>query len=529
MRLERHRLVETGRDGMSGGSRTEYSIRNATVAMVAKVMAILLGYLTRVVFTRLFTADYVSVNGLLTNVLSALNMTELGVSTAMVYAMYGPAARGDREKQKSLMRLYSRLYKIITLVVLLIGAVMYPILLLLIRQQPRVEDLGLIYALFVSYSVSSYFLAYKGMIFLVMQENYINDLLESGFLVLQNVIQIGVLFATRNYILFLLVYVACILLRNICTSVWAGRKYPFLLEKNVEPMEETERKEIYRNVRAMLMHKIGLVGINNTDNLILTGIVGFLAVGRYSNYYLIIGSIRQIIDKTVQGIVGSVGNLGVEAEKPHVKKIFRVTFFSVSWIYGFAAICLYQLLDPFVALSFGRQYVFTGAVTAVLCLNLYLNGVRQAVLIFRDALGLFWYDRYKTIAESLVNLVVSILLAYKLGTVGVFLGTTVSIVSVSIWIEPLVLYKRYFNESMAPYFAAFFKQMTAILLAGGATWLLCGQIPGEGLSGLLLRGVVCLVIPNLVLLLVFCRTWEFRTLWNKVIPVLRQRFFRRGA
>ena len=512
---------------MAEGSRTEYSMRNATVAMVAKILAILFGYFTRVVFTRIFSEDYVSVNGLLTNVLSALNMTELGVGTAMVYAMYGPVARGDREKQKSLMLLYGQLYKVIALVVLVIGAVMYPILMLLIRRQPQVDHLLLIYALFVAYSLSSYFLAYKGMIFLVMQENYINELLESGFLVLQNVIQIGVLLLTRNYILFLLVYVACILLRNLCTARWAGKKYPFLLEKNIRPMEESERKEIYRNVGAMLMHKVGLVGINNTDNLILTGWVGFLAVGRYSNYYLIIGSVRQIIDKTVQGIVGSVGNLGAAEGKERVKKIFRTTFFCVNWIYGFAAICMYELLDPFVGLSFGERYVFQGAVTAVLCLNLYLNGMRQAVLIFRDALGLFWYDRYKTVVESLCNLVVSILLAQRLGAVGVFLGTTVSIVTVSLWVEPLVLYRQYFGQSPGAYFAAFGQYGLCVAAAGWVTHLVCGAMPDGGVTGLLLRGLVCLILPNLILLVLFHRRDEVRLLWNRMAPLLRRKLLRR--
>lgn len=513
---------------MAEVNRTEYSMRNASVAMVAKILAIFCGYLTRVVFTHTFTADYVSLNGLLTNVLSALNLSELGIGTALVYAMYGPAARGDKEREKSLMLLYGQMYKVIALVVLVIGAIMYPILMILMNKQPQVENLLLVYILFVSYSISSYFLAYKSMIFLVMQENYINELLDSGFLVLQNLLQIVILLTSRNYILFLLIYVGCILLRNLTTSAWAERRYPFLREKNVSPMAQEEKKEIYRNVRAMLMHKIGLVGINNTDNLILTGIVGLLAVGSYSNYYLVIGSVRQIIDRTVRGIVGSVGNLGATASKDHIKKIFWTAFFCVNWIYGFAAICMFGILDLFVGLSFGQQFVFPKTVTAVLCLNLYLNGLRQAVLIFRDTLGLFWYDRYKTIVESVVNLVVSILLARQLGTVGVFLGTTVSIVGVSIWVEPLVLYKEYFKDSMIPYFIRFSLYVLATLLTGAMTAGLCGLVGGSDLTQLLRRGFICLTLPNLIFLLLFFRSKEFRQVWERVIPVLRRKILRRS-
>lgn len=513
---------------MAEGSRTEFSMRNATVAMIAKILAIICGYFTRVVFTHNFAAEYVSVNGLLINVLSALNLTELGVGTALVYALYGPAARGDKEREKSLMLLYGKMYKVIALVVLIIGTLMYPVLLILLKNQPQVEHFPLIYFLSVFYSVSSYFLAYKGMIFLVMQESYISELMESGFLVLQNLLQIWALLVTRNYILFLLISVGCILVRNFVTSIWAERRYPFLKEKDIRPMEREERKGIYKNVRAMLMHKIGLVGINNTDNLILTGIVGLLSVGCYSNYYLVIGSIRQIIEKTVQGIVGSVGNLGATSDKDHIKKIFCATFFCVNWIYGFASICMFGLLDLFVEISFGKQFVFPATVTAILCVNLYLNGLRQAALIFRDTLGLFWFDRYKTIVESVVNLVTSIVLAKYLGAAGVFLGTTVSIVSVSIWVEPFVLYKEFFQESMAPYFVRFILYSLVTALAGGATVWACGLIGGAGLTGLLCRVPVCLILPNVIFLLAYCRDKEFRQVWDRVIPVLRRKLLRRS-
>ena len=56
----------------------------------------------------------------------------------------------------------------------------------------------------------------------------------------------------------------------------------------------------------------------------------------------------------------------------------------------------------------------------MIVLNFYLNGMRQNVLAFRNALGLFWNDRYKPIIESAINLVVSIMLAKKYGIVGVF-------------------------------------------------------------------------------------------------------------
>ena len=74
--------------------------------------------------------------------------------------------------------------------------------------------------------------------------------------------------------------------------------------------------------------------------------------------------------------------------------------------------------------------------------QLFINGTRKAVLTFRDSMGLFWFDRYKALAEAALNLVLSILLVRQYQTLGVFIGTFLSTILTSVWVEPFVLYRR---------------------------------------------------------------------------------------
>ena len=80
---------------MKQKSRTEYSVMNTSVAFVAQVSAILMGFFTRVVFTRMLSEGYVGINGLFTDILNILSLSELGVGTAITYALYAPIAKGD--------------------------------------------------------------------------------------------------------------------------------------------------------------------------------------------------------------------------------------------------------------------------------------------------------------------------------------------------------------------------------------------------------------------------------------------------
>ena len=44
---------------MEERSRTEYSVRNTAAAMISRILALIMGFLTRVVFTHTLSAAYV--------------------------------------------------------------------------------------------------------------------------------------------------------------------------------------------------------------------------------------------------------------------------------------------------------------------------------------------------------------------------------------------------------------------------------------------------------------------------------------
>ncbi len=513
---------------MEKKSRTEYSALNTSAAMISRALTILVGYFTRVVFTHLLSESYVGLNGLLLDVVNVLSFTELGIGTAITYALYKPVADGSTEKQKSLMRLYRNLYWMVAAVVLCAGLLVLPFMDVLIKNRADVEHLTLIYLMYLANAALSYLFNYKRALLDVHQLLYIGVFYYSGFLLLQYIMQIVILILTKNFLLYLLAALVCTLCGGIGLARRADRMFPFLREKQVQPLPKEERREISQNIRAMLMHKIGSTIVNSTDNLLLSSMVGIGSVACYSNYYLIIGSVRQVLNQMFQGITASVGNLGITEDEKHIRKILEAAFFMGQWIYGFVAICLYEILSLFVEISFGAQYVYEQGIVLILCVNFFVTGMRQAVLVFRDTMGLFWYDRYKSVAEALINLVSSILLARLYGTAGVFIGTLISTLTTSAWVEPLVLYRVRLKASPARYFGKYALYTLVILCAALATDYVCGMIPGSGWRLLLRRLPVCIVIPNLFLLLCYHRTWEFRLLMNKGIRLLKERLRRKA-
>lgn len=514
---------------MTERSRTEYSAINTTVAVISRMVAILMGFVTRVIFTHTLSESYVGINGLFTDILNVLSLTELGVGTAITYALYRPIAEKDIRRQQILMRMYRTFYRGTAICVAVAGLALIPFMDVFMKNRPDVDHLILIYLLYLANSVLSYLLVYKRTLIEAYQMNYLVLMYQTAFLVIQDICQIVILVTTHNFILFLVIYIVCTVMNNVLISKKADQLFPYLKEPCHEKLPETERHDIFRNIKAMLMHKLGNVVVNNTDNLILSSFVGVITVGVYSNYYLLIGSIRQVLDQVFAGITASVGNLGATEESDRIQDIFELSFFIGQWLYGFAAICLYELLNPFVEISFGKSYVFTRDIVLILCINFFINGTRKAVLTFRDSMGLFWFDRYKALVEAALNLVISIVLVKMWGTLGVFLGTLASTLLTSVWVEPYVFYKHRLRKSPAHFYLQYAVYVVIMAVVWIVTDRICNNVTGSLWFILLVRLLICVIVPNVLLLVVYFRKKEFIRLRGRAAAMLEKRRKRHGT
>ena len=113
----------------------------------------------------------------------------------------------------------------------------------------------------------------------------------------------------------------------------------------------------------------------------------------------------------------------------------------------------------------GKNYLFDLLIVAILCINFYFAGIRKSVQTFREATGLFYMDRWKSVIEALVNIGCSVALGMKYGVMGIFLGTTITYLFTCNFIEPFILYKYCFKKKFRTYCIDFFKRIIILILA----------------------------------------------------------------
>ena len=502
--------------------RTENSIRNTVYGLGGQLLGVIFSFASRTLFIYILGANYLGVNGLFGNILSMLSLAELGVGSAIIYSMYKPLAENDEGKIKAIMGLYATAYRIIGCAVALLGISLLPFLNFLIRDKPKIPNLSIIYLLFLGNSVITYFFAYKSSLIMADQKNYINTINQVRFTFAQNIIQMTLLFITKNYLLYLTVQVIVSFFMNYSISKKADKMYPFLKNGKKEYLDKECKKSIFKNTGAMMSHKVGGVVVNSTDNILISTFVGVYWVGLYSNYVMIIGMINGILSQIFTALTASVGNLNaIESDKKSYD-VFNILFFMNFWVYGFCSICLLILFNPFIIVWLGSKYIMNDYVVIMIVVNFFVMGMRQTVLLYNTTLGLFWNYRFKPWFEAVINLIASIILLKKFGIAGVFLGTFISTMTTSFWVEPYILYKRGFKMPIKLYFVNYIRYTVITIIATIIAQLICSYFITFTILSLACKALICLIIPNLLFVVLFYKTKEFKHLQKMVNSMLHK-------
>lgn len=503
--------------------RLKYALKNLITAWTGQFLLILVKFVTRMLFARYLDAVYLGIDGIFTNIISVLSLAELGVGRAISYSLYKPLADNNIPLLKSLMQYYKKLYQIMGMAIGVIGICLTPFLFYLSEDLPDIPNLKFIFLLYVLNTVLSYFCSYRTSLLNADQKKYIYLSNHYIFYILMNLTQIIILYFTQNFFLFIAFQTLFTMAENLNIAYIAGKKYPFLKDKEIIQLGSKNRTEIWSNTKNITLGRIGNTIINTSDTLILAKLFGTVSVGVYSNYLLVISSLTAILRQFVDAILPSIGNLYAKEEREKTIRIFYVTNFLNAWIYVFASICLYCLIQPFIFAWLGGSFLMPFPVVAVLILRFFIQGMRDTVCIYREGMGLFRSERWKNLAEALLNIVFSIGLVGKFGIIGVFAGTVISAAVVGIWVEVRELYNNGFLEPQRHYYIRYAAYAAVGLFAGNITAILCGLIEGSAYIKIVGRLLICLVVPNTIWILVWFRSSTFQFLLGVVKTLFKNR------
>lgn len=506
--------------------RTRNSVKNTFVSVFMYVLVMLFGFISQNFFLTYLGDTYNGLNGLFKSIISVMSVAELGFAQAIVYNMYQPIASRDFKTLSSLLSFYKKVYRIVALVVAVVGLCIMPFIPRMAQGGDVPESLYLLFGLYLIDTVSSYLLSYKRSIFYADQKQYYINIIHIGYVLLLNGLQIALMILTRNFVIYLLLRIICQILENVIISLYADKKYPELKQYRKEKLPGAVKTDILRKVKGLCFHQIGFSVVKGTDYMIISTAksLGVLVTGMYYNYNIIIDAINSLFTNVFNSITSSIGNLLLEGKKDRSYRIFKNMLFINAAIYTTVAAGVLCCIEPVIQLWIGDGYLLDRWVLVIIVINMFLNGMRYTSNSFKSAGGVFYEDRHVPIIESVVNLVLSLVFLYFFGLAGVLLGTICSNLVIFLYGHPKYVYGKLFDQ---PYFRFLLDYGVYFLLAAvvcAVSLFLSGLIIIENtLLAFFVKGVVAVAVSIVGFVVCFFRTEEFSYSLNLVKNLIRRR------
>lgn len=509
-------------------SRTKNSFRNYGMSAISQVANILLNFIERTVFIKLLSIEYLGVNGLFSNILFLLSLAELGVGSAITYMMYKPIANNDIKKVAAYNQLFRNIYNFVGVFVLVVGLSLTPFIYGLIKEPPHiVENLYVIYALYVLNTSITYFFTYKRSLLIAYQKEYVNDLNIIEFAIIKDIVLIVLLFLFRNFYFYLLAQILITFASNLAISVKTNRLFPEVVEIKDSKVSREEIRIIAKNTLAMVCHKIGSVVVSGTGNIFISYYVGLALVGIYSNYLMIANCARAIVGKGISTLTASFGNYVATHNNEETYGVFKKIYFINFLVSLFIAVLFGVLVDPFVTVWLGEDFLLDHKTLLIIVVNtLFFYQLRIPCQMVINTYGLFWQIKWKSIFEALINLACSFLFTAYMGwgIMGIMLASLVSNISTNIWWEPYAATKYGLKIPLKWYFEEFFKNVfifaLIIVLLHYATMIMSEM---SIISNMFLRTIASFLVISVVVFIFYRNTEEFSYTKSIVVKYLKNK------
>lgn len=493
------------------------SVINVSVSIFFKIILAV-----GLIVIRRFLIKYVGnevngLNSLYLSIVGFLAVAELGVGGAITFCMYKPIVDGDKGKVAALYQLFKKAYLAIGGIIFIVGVAALPALPFLAKDYASLDvDLYLTFFLMLVSVVLSYMFSAKTSLINAYKDNYITTTISSCGMILQYVLQIVTLVLTRSFVWYLVCRIVAVSLQWIATELCTRVRHKDIISYDKQSLDVETKGQLLKNIKAMFMHRIGGVLVLSADSMIISAFIGVVMLGKYSNYTTIVTGMTSIITLLFTPLTSIIGHMFV-SDAEETKKYYNF-FYTVNFAVGFVFFLgYYAVIDDLIILLFGTGLEVSRAVSFVITVNYFVQFMRQATLLFKDATGTFYNDRWKPLFEGLINVILSIAFVVMFtrwfgedfGIVGVIVATIITNLTICHIVEPYVLYKHAFNSSVRSHYLRNYTCIAVFIVALTAMNF-CLQTVDNVWTELLVNGCISILFSFVIVILAFIMNKDFR-------------------
>ena len=419
--------------------------RNIKAGIINKIILMAFPFVINYFINIYLGIEYLGVKSLFASILTVLNLSELGFSSAMVYHMYEPIANDNYVKINALLNLYNKVYKVIGMTITILGIFLMPLLPLLIKGgAPDNLNIYIVYIIeLVNTSISYFLFGYRQSLLVAYQRE---DVISITGLVCQTglkLLQILLLVFSKNYYYFILCTPFFTVLNNILIYVFTQKMFPFARCEGI--LNKADISSIKKLVTGTFIQKACDATRNSLDSICISAFIGLSLTAIYNNYYTIFSYVNLGLSVILSAITACVGNhLITKSKNDNFEEMEKIDFLYLG-IHGFCTIMIASLIQPCMCLWMGEDMLLPLKTLILYSLYFYAGGIGKVRAVYYSAKGLWWEMRFRSIAETICNVILNIGLGYLYGLNGIIFATIISLLIVNFIWGNIILFKSYFG------------------------------------------------------------------------------------
>ena len=123
---------------------------------------------------------------------------------------------------------------------------------------------------------------------------------------------------------------------------------------------------------------------------------------------------------------------------------------------------------------------------------------------------------------GIINLVFDVILGRLWGTFGIYFATLIARAMTNLWYEPYAIYRYGLKKSHVLYAKRYLRFTIILFVAGSICLLICRPFHFPIIVNIIVKILVCSVVPNAIFYLCFRRTREFKYLSGSVKHIIEK-------
>jgi O-antigen/teichoic acid export membrane protein len=242
---------------------------------------------------------------------------------------------------------------------------------------------------------------------------------------------------------------------------------------------------------------------------------------------LVLHTAQSLFSQIGAAFTTSFGNFTAIEDKTKIYKVYKKSRFIMNWMAAIIAICFMVLIQVFIALIFGENYVLNWAIVIILTLYLYAYLNNTILISVQNAMGLHKLDSLQMVFQTILNIILSIVGGILIGLKGILLGSLISMLIFSTLFKGNVIYEKVFNVRKFEYIKCLLNEYLRFLLVGVMIFFTTNFILiGANIFYWLIKGVIVFVLANVAFLAVSLFNPEIKSVKGMVLKLIKNRRFK---